>query len=115
LPLPSPGTHQPPPWCPCLPSSPLPPQPPPHSCDSLTWRLSLTRRFHAQHTLTLFPRPTNPPVFSVFLNSCSCLLFVRSVVVWEPSGFILPHGRANGNWGQLFHFPHASYIIRYSG
>jgi hypothetical protein len=34
---------------------PLLPNPPLHACDSLTWPLSLTRWFPAQHTLTLVP------------------------------------------------------------
>jgi hypothetical protein len=36
-----------------------------------------------------------------------------SVVVWEPSCFILSLGRANGNWGPLYYFPPASYIIKF--
>jgi hypothetical protein len=68
---------------------------PPHAWDSLTSPLSLTRRFPAQHTLTLFschfPTQANTPLFKVS-NFCSRLLLVRSVVVWEPSGYILSHG-----------------------
>jgi hypothetical protein len=59
----------------------------------------------------LFPRPEKLPPFRVSPNSCYCLLSVRSVVVWEPSSFILFRGCSNGNWGSLFHFPAASYII----
>jgi hypothetical protein len=58
----------------------------------------------AHHTLTTpplsFPRPAKPPLLRVILNSCSCLLLVRSVVVWGPmdvGGLILSYERANGN------------------
>jgi hypothetical protein len=57
----------------------------------------------------LVPCPTHPYTFSVFstflaklplfraiLNSCSCLLLVRLVVVWEPSSFILSHSEPMG-------------------
>jgi hypothetical protein len=87
---PSPSTHQPPPWC-----------------------LTLTCQFCPTHPYTfscLFREQQNLPI----LNSISCLLLVYSVIMWEASSFILSHGRANGNWGPLFHFPPASYIIRNS-
>jgi hypothetical protein len=75
---------------------------------------SLTCRFPEQHTLTLlpclFPIPAKSPPFRAS-NSCAYLLLVRLVAVWEPSGLILSHGRANENRGSLFHFPPASYII----
>jgi hypothetical protein len=84
--MPFPGTHQPPPWCPGF--RPLPlllhtPTP----CMRLT-HLTL-------HVGSL----TNTPLhlfLAFFLDqqnhSCSCLLLVRSVGVWETSGFILTHG-----------------------
>jgi hypothetical protein len=49
------STHQPPPWCPGLLPLPLLPHPLLHAYNSLTWPLSLRRRFPVQHTLTLFP------------------------------------------------------------
>jgi hypothetical protein len=59
----------------------------------------------------LFPRPAKPPLLRAILNSCTCLLLVRSVVVRETSGFILSHEQANGNGDPLFHFLPA-YTIR---
>jgi hypothetical protein len=54
--MPSPGTHEPASWRPGFRLLSLLPHPsPPHVCDSLTWPLSLTRRFSDQRTLTLFP------------------------------------------------------------
>jgi hypothetical protein len=85
--MPSPGTLQPPPWCPgFLPLPLLPHSLPPHACDSLTWPLSFTRRFPAQRPLTLLP-----VVFPdrAIPNSCSLLPFVSSVVACEPRGYIL--------------------------
>jgi hypothetical protein len=67
---------------------------------SLVLSLSLTHRFPAQHTLTLFPclfhRPPENIPFQGLINSCSCLLLVLSVFVWEPSGFILSHSEPMG-------------------
>jgi hypothetical protein len=117
--MPSLGTRQPPPWCPCFLPQPLLPHPPLHVCNSLTWLLSLMHRFPVHHTLIFFPflvpRPAKPPFFRAILKSCSCLLLVHLVVMWGPSGFILFSRWANGNWGPLFHFPPVSYILQNSG
>jgi hypothetical protein len=53
--------------------------------------------------------------FHGIIHFCYCFLLVRSEVVWEPNGLILPHGRSNGNWGPSFHFSPAPYINRNVG
>jgi hypothetical protein len=97
--MPSPDTHRPPPWCPGFLPLPLLSQPPLDACDSLTWPLPLTHWFPAQHTYTLFPclfwTRKNAP-FQGLINSCFCLLLIRSVVMWEPSNVILSHGQPMG-------------------
>jgi hypothetical protein len=108
---PLPSLSSPPPWCPSFLPLPLLSQPKPHSWDSRT-----SRRFPVQHTFTLFPlslyNTSKISHFQCRQKSCTCLVLVRSVVVWQLRDFILPHGRANGNWGPLFHFPPVSNIIR---
>jgi hypothetical protein len=51
-------------------------------------------------TFTYFPclflRLAKPPLFRVIKNFCSCLILVRSVVMWGPSNFILSHGEPKG-------------------
>jgi hypothetical protein len=92
---------------------PLLPHPAPHTRNSLTWPLSLTRWFHAKHTLAafpcLFPKPTKPPLSMAIINSCYCLPFVRLMFVWEPIGFIMSTGEPVGT-----EVPSASYIVRNS-
>jgi hypothetical protein len=46
--------------------------------------------------LSSSPPPRVPSPFKTIQNSCSCLLLVRSVVVWEPNDFILSHGEPMG-------------------
>jgi hypothetical protein len=75
------------------------------------------------HYLTLGSLPDTPLHFFLcpFLDqqnrllSCPFPQLLRSVVVLEPSGFILSNGRANGNTGPLFRFSPASYLIRNFG
>jgi hypothetical protein len=114
-PDPSLGTHQPPPWCPSFLLLPPFPHPPLHACDSLTWPLFLTRQFPPQHTLTLFlvffldkqKRPFSGSHKLLFLSPIGSLGgHVRAH--WFHS---VPQ-QANEDWGPLFHFPPASYIIR---
>jgi hypothetical protein len=55
----------------------------------------------------LMPASLSYTLAPFILNSPSCLLLARSVVVWKPSGFFLFHGSEI-----VFHFPPVSYIIR---
>jgi hypothetical protein len=69
------------------------PHPPTHASDSLDFSPCPQHL----HTLSLFfPRPARPPILRAILNSCSCLLLVRSVVVWHPSIIFLSHGEPIG-------------------
>jgi hypothetical protein len=110
--MPSPDTHKPPPWCSGFTPLPLLLHPPPCACDS-TWPPSLTRRLPAEQTPALFT------VLSYTIKTANFqihpkFLFLSAigpiVVVWQPNDFILPHGRANGNWASHLHFPPAFYI-----
>jgi hypothetical protein len=90
----------------------LPSPPPSAACQRPTHFTSVPCPTHILTLFScLFPRPANSILFRAILNSCSFLLLVRSVVVREPSGFKLPHGRAHGNGGPLSHFPPASSLI----
>jgi hypothetical protein len=110
--IPSPSNHEPPSWCPGFLPLPLLPHPPLHACNSLTWPLSPIRRFPAQHTLTIFVFfldqqnwPFSGPHKLLFLSPIGSLSgHVRAQ--WFHSVPL----QANGNWGQLFHHPPASYI-----
>jgi hypothetical protein len=94
----SPGTHTPPTWCPSFIPLTLFPRPPAWRLTRLT-SLPYTSVPCPTHHYTFslpFPRPTKQPFFRTNLYSCPCLLLVRSVVVWEPRGFILSHGEPMG-------------------
>jgi hypothetical protein len=103
-----------PPWCPGFLSLPFLSHPPraSDSLDHSSLRVGSLPNIPVHSFFLLFCRPAKPPPFQGHQNSCSCLLLVRSLIMWVPSDLILPHGRGHGNWGPLFHFPPASYTIR---
>jgi hypothetical protein len=105
--MPSLSTHQPPPWCPSSSFT---------ACLWLTYLTSLP--------YTLVPCPTHPYVFSVFFLDQQKRPFSgpHKLLFLSPIGLLSGHVRAqrfhsapwsaSGNWGPLFRFPPASYIIQ---
>jgi hypothetical protein len=86
----------------------------PAACQRLTRLIcvpdmSITCTTHPYTSSLSFSCTSKKAPFQGLINSCACLLLVRLVVV---RGIILSHGRANGNWGSLFHFLPPSYLIR---
>jgi hypothetical protein len=104
--MPSPGNHQPPPWCPgWLPSA----------ISSLTTYLRLALLNSIPHMSIPCPTHTFFPLSPSQIGKTASFLGHPKLLSLSSIGSLGGRVRArrtNGSWGPLFHFFSASYIIR---